>query len=225
MSIEQRSFPAFRAAEPLSPPADFTSRLVQIGVSLDAATEHLLARYFAALLSMNEEMNLTAIKEPAQVWEKHGLDALSLVPLLPSSARSLLDVGSGGGVPGVVLAIARPDVQVTLLEATQKKAAFLFALARELSLDNVRVVGERAETAMRSRTQSFDVVTARAVARLEKLLPLTAPFAKVGGLLLLVKGARADEELEEAKRSLEKLDLRHERTVLTPTGRIVVLQK
>jgi 16S rRNA (guanine527-N7)-methyltransferase len=225
MSIQHRSFPDFRGAEPLSPPADFSSSLVDIGVSLDSARVGQLARYFAALLSMNEEMNLTAIKEPAQVWEKHGLDALSLVPQLPATARSLLDVGSGGGVPGVVLAIARPDLQVTLLEATQKKAAFLTALAVELCLDNVRVVAERAETAVRTRTQSFDVVTARAVARLEKLLPLTAPFAKLGGLLLLVKGARADEELEEAKHNLKRLDLRHERTVLTPTGRIVVLQK
>lgn len=225
MSIEQRAFPDFRATAKLSPPADFTSSLANIGVSLDAATVDKLAQYFAALLAMNEEVNLTAIREPAQVWEKHGLDALSLVPLLPATARSLLDVGSGGGVPGVVLAIARPDLRVTLLEATQKKAAFLTALAQELVLENVRVVAERAETAVRSRTQSFDVVTARAVARLEKLLPLTAPFAKLGGLLLLVKGARADEELEEAKRSLKKLGLRHERTALTPTGRIVVLQK
>lgn len=225
MSIEQRPFPGFRASEPLPPPADFSSSLADIGVRLEADTVDQLARYFAALLSVNEEMNLTAIKEPAQVWQKHGLDALSLVPLLPPMARSLLDVGSGGGVPGVVLAIARPDLQVTLLEATQKKAGFLTALARELRLDNVRVIAERAEAAVRSRTQSFDVVTARAVARLEKLLPLTEPFAKLGGLLLLVKGARADEELEEAKRSLKKLRLRHERTVLTPTGRIVVLQK
>lgn len=220
-----RPLPDFAVAAPLAPPADLASRLASLGVSLDGAAIEKLARYFAALLAMNEEMNLTAIKEPAQVWEKHGLDALSLVPLLPPKTKTLLDVGSGGGVPGLVLAIARPDVRVTLLEATQKKAAFLSAVARDLGLSNVAVVAERAEVASASLAQRFDVVTARAVARLDKLLPLTAPFARAGGLLLLVKGARADEELGEAARTLKKLRLRHEGTTLTPTGRIVALRK
>jgi 16S rRNA (guanine527-N7)-methyltransferase len=220
-----RPLPDFAAAVPLAPPDDLASRLTSLGVSLESPAIDKLARYFAALLAMNEEMNLTAIKEPAQVWEKHGLDALSLVPLLSSSTKTLLDVGSGGGVPGLVLAIARPDVRVTLLEATQKKAAFLSAVARDLALANVSVVADRAEVASSSLAQRFDVVTARAVARLEKLLPLTAPFARPGGLLLLVKGARADEELREAARALKKLGLSHEGTTLTPTGRIVALRK
>jgi 16S rRNA (guanine527-N7)-methyltransferase len=220
-----RTIPELAAAAPLAPPADLEARLAALGVSLDATAIDMLARYFAALLAMNEEMNLTAV-EPAQVWEKHGLDALSIVPHLPGKARTLIDIGSGGGVPGVVLAIARPDLRVTLLEATQKKASFLSAVARELSLANVDVVSERAEVAAKGALAArFDVVTARAVARLEKLLPLTAPFARVGGLLLLVKGARADEELSEAARALKKLGLRHEGTTLTPTGRVVALRK
>ncbi len=224
MSLD-RPLPDFAAAVPLAPPDDLASRLTSLGVSLEGPALEQLARYFGALLAMNEEMNLTAIREPAEVWEKHGLDALSLVPLLSPQVKTLLDVGSGGGVPGLVLAIARPDVRVTLLEATQKKAAFLSAVARHLGLVNVVVVADRAEVASASLAQRFDVVTARAVARLEKLLPLTAPFARAGGLLLLVKGARADEELSEAARALKKLGLRHEGTTLTPTGRIVALRK
>lgn len=225
MPIE-RPLPDFRATAPLAPPADLASALAKLDVSLDGAVIDKLARYFAALLSMNEEMNLTAIKEPTQVWEKHGLDALSLLPLLPAKAQTLIDIGSGGGVPGLVLAIARADVRVTLLEATQKKAAFLTAVARDLELGNVSVAAERAEVASSGPLrEKFDVVTARAVARLEKLLPLTAPFARPGGLLLLVKGARAEEELAEAGRALKKLRLRHERTTLTPTGRVVALRK
>jgi 16S rRNA (guanine527-N7)-methyltransferase len=222
MSLD-RPLPDFAAAVPLAPPDDLASRLTSLGVSLEGPALEQLARYFGALLAMNEEMNLTAIREPAEVWEKHGLDALSLVPLLSPQVKTLLDVGSGGGVPGLVLAIARPDVRVTLLEATQKKAAFLSAVARHLGLVNVASSPTGRWPA--SLAQRFDVVTARAVARLEKLLPLTAPFARAGGLLLLVKGARADEELREAARALKKLGLRHEGTTLTPTGRIVALRK
>ena len=220
-----RALPALTMGEPLAPPADLAARLSALGVSLDGGTIDMLARYFAALLAMNEEMNLTAIEDPAEVWEKHGLDALSLVPHLPR-AGALLDVGSGGGVPGLVLAIARRDLRVTLLEATQKKAGFLAAVARELGLDNVVVVAERAEAAAKGELCSrFDVVTARAVARLDKLLPITAPFARAGGILLLIKGARAPVELEEAARVMKKLGVRHERTTLTPTGRVVALRK
>jgi 16S rRNA (guanine527-N7)-methyltransferase len=139
---------------------------------------------------------------------------------LPPRAR-LLDVGSGGGVPGIPLAIARPDLHVSLLEATEKKVTFLRAATAELELPHVEILCGRAEEVRLS--PGFDVVTARAVAKLSTLLGWTAPFVKKGGKLLLIKGERAEAELREAGTSLRRYRCTHERTVLTPTGRIVVL--
>ena len=214
-------------SQPLSPPDGFTDRALAVGVTVDAAQIAKLGDYLGRLLAMNELMNLTAISDPADAWEKHGLDSLALVPFLaelPPGGR-LVDVGSGGGVPGIPIAILRPDLAITLVEATQKKAHFLEAVVEALGIDNVEVRAERAEQVIASDAGEFDVATARAVARLSKLLPFTAPLVEEGGYLLLVKGQRADEELAEAARELRKFRMTHERTVTTPTGRIVVLRR
>ncbi len=173
-------------------------------------------------------MNLTAIKDPESAWERHVLDALTLLPLLaglPAGAR-LVDVGSGGGIPGIPVAIARPDLRVTLVEATQKKAAFLTAVSAAMGLSNVEVRADRAEQLGQGELrEAFDVVTARAVARLLTLAPLTLPFARpTSGVVLLIKGQKAEEELAEAAALMKKSGIVHEQTVATPTGRIVVLR-
>jgi 16S rRNA (guanine527-N7)-methyltransferase len=219
---------ALPAPPPIAPPASFAERLADLGVSLDAEAVGRLGDYLARLLAMNEQMNLTAVDDPAAAWERHVLDALSLVPLLSGlgPGACLADIGSGGGLPGVPLAIARPDLKVTLVEATQKKAAFLTAVAAALGLSRVSVRGERAEMLGEGELHgAFDAVTARAVGRLVSLVPLVAPFARPGGILLLVKGQRADEELAEAARVIEDQRCVHEKTVGTPTGRIVVLRR
>ncbi|MFT3771478.1 MAG: 16S rRNA (guanine(527)-N(7))-methyltransferase RsmG [Minicystis sp.] len=212
---------------PLSPPGDWAERLAALGVSLDAAATTKLGDYLARLLAMNERMNLTAITDPIEVWTRHGLDALSLVPLLAELGprASLVDVGSGGGVPGIPIAVARPDLRVTLVEATQKKAAFLDAVAKALGLANVSVRAERAEQLARGPLrEAFDVATARAVGKIAQLGPLMVPFVKPGGRVLLIKGQRAGEELAEATTVLGRLRCTAENTVDTPTGRIVVLR-
>lgn len=213
---------------PLAPPDGFVERLRSIDVHLDAAALDKLGDYLGRLLAMNEQMNLTAIVEPTAAWEKHVLDALTLEPLLrelPAGTR-VVDVGSGGGVPGIPLAIVRPDLRVTLVESTQKKAAFLVSVAAALELSNVLVRAERAEAVARGELGGgFDAVTARAVGKLSTLVPITAPLVKPGGLLLLVKGQRAEEELAAAKSVLEKHKTAHEKTIATPTGRIVVLRR
>jgi 16S rRNA (guanine527-N7)-methyltransferase len=213
---------------PLEPPAGFAARLAEIGAPVGTATLAQLGDYLARLLAMNEQMNLTAIKDAESAWERHVLDALTLLPLLADvpAGGQLVDIGAGGGIPGLVLAIARPDLRVTLVEATQKKAAFLSAVSAAMGLANVSVRAERAEVVGRGELRdTFDVVTARAVARLAALAPLTVPFARPGGLVLLIKGQKADEELAEARAVLAKQRAVHEKTVPTPTGRIVVLRR
>jgi 16S rRNA (guanine527-N7)-methyltransferase len=213
---------------PLEAPADFISRLNDHGIFVDPSVIVKMGDYLARLLAMNAQMNLTAIDTPEAAWEKHAFDALTLVPLLEKVAPGsyLADIGSGGGLPGIPLAITRPDLHVTLIESIQKKAAFLSAVSNVLGLSRVQVNAERAEKLASGPLRgTFDVVTARAVARLSELVPITAPFVKPGGRLLLIKGQKANDELNDARRVLVKNKTRHVETVNTPTGRIVVLEK
>ncbi|HSO39396.1 MAG TPA: 16S rRNA (guanine(527)-N(7))-methyltransferase RsmG [Labilithrix sp.] len=228
MTNDDRAPLALPASVPLAAPEGFAARLDAIGAAVGAGTLAQLGDYLGRLLAMNEQMNLTAVKEPGAAWERHILDALTLLPLLaevPAGAR-LVDIGSGGGVPGLPLAIARPDLQVTLVEATQKKASFLSAVSAAMGLSNVEVRAERAEQLGKGELRGkFDVVTARAVARLVSLAPLALPFARPGGVVLLIKGQRADEELAEAASVIARGHAVVAPTVATPTGRIVVLRR
>jgi 16S rRNA (guanine527-N7)-methyltransferase len=228
MAADPRPALSLPSPPPLVPPAGFAESLAESGIELPQEALPRLGDYLARLLAMNEEMNLTAITDPTEAWERHVFDALTLLPFLAElpAGATLADVGSGGGVPGIPVAIARPDLAVTLIEATQKKAAFLSMVAKALGLEGVTVLAERAEHAARGPLAGrFDVVTARAVGKLVALVPITAPLASPGGLLLLIKGQRAEEELSEAKKVLDKAGVIHELTVPTPTGRIVILRR
>ena len=225
MTVEPRAPLALLPSVPLTPPADFFARLAAVGATVDDETLAKLGDYLARLLAMNEQVNLTAVRDPVDAWERHCFDALTLLPCIaavPAGGR-VVDIGSGGGIPGLPLAIARPDLAVTLVESTQKKAWFLGAVSEAMGLANVTVRADRAELLVDLRG-TFDVVTARAVARLAALAPLVLPFARPGGIALLIKGQRAEEELAEATKILAKLKTTHEKTIPTPTGRIVVLR-
>jgi 16S rRNA (guanine527-N7)-methyltransferase len=172
----------------------------RIGVNIDVtATERFLA-YRDLLFEANQRFNLTRITDPDDFEIRVLADSVLLLNDIPDDAQRLLDVGTGGGVPGLVLAIARPEMSVTLLDATGKKVRFLADAAAELGLTRVSAIQGRAEELAHDHEhrESYDVVTARAVARLATLAELTLPFARSGGRVILPKGATASEELSEA---------------------------
>lgn len=176
------------------------------GINLPAKQLDKLALYGEMVLETNTTMNLTAITEKDQIAEKHFLDAWQLLPVLENlhikdlTGKSLIDIGSGAGFPAIPLAIFLPDLSVTLLESMEKRCNFLRAVAENLSLNNVTIVCDRAETWGRGEGRgSYDMVTARAVARLAVLCEYALPLLKTGGIFCAFKGAKAAEELAEAQ--------------------------
>lgn len=181
----------------------WTALAARAAVTLSPAQHQSLGRYLDLLIAANQTMNLTRITDRPAAEILHVGDALTLLPLLPAGQLKVVDVGTGGGVPGIPLAIARPDLRVTLVEATQKKTRFLAATVQSLALDNVRVLAERAECVGQTKLrESFDVATARAVATLDWLAEWCLPLVKVGGKMLAMKGKRADEEQAAAGRTI-----------------------
>jgi 16S rRNA (guanine527-N7)-methyltransferase len=173
----------------------------RLGIQLDAQALDRLARYRELLLDANSRFNLTRITDPDEIETRLFGESLALLTHVPPHATTLLDLGSGGGVPGLPLAIARPDLRVVLLDATAKKVAFLAETARELGLERVTALQGRAEEIGRNpqHRDHYDVVTARAVARLVTLVELALPLLVPGGVGLFPKGAGADEEVDEAR--------------------------
>jgi 16S rRNA (guanine527-N7)-methyltransferase len=192
-----------------------------LGLMLDAEQVERFARYRELLLDWNSRINLTAITDPEEVVTRHFLDSLTCAPLLQSITPSratprLLDVGAGAGFPGLPLAIALPNWDVTLLEATGKKVRFLEAVIGELGLTNAHALAGRAEEvahkpAYRAR---FDTVTARAVASLPTLLEYCAPFARVGATLIFPKKGDLADEIAAGQRAAPLLGARLLDTVL-----------
>lgn len=213
----------------LPAPDEFIQAAETHGIAFDPDDLERLGVFLALLLDANTRFNLTAVTDPAEAWMKHVFDSLTLLSYVDAAqAGSVIDVGSGGGLPGVPLAIAMPGVRFTLLEATGKKAGFLREAADALHLSNVTVVNERAETIgrdRRSHREHYDVVVGRAVGRLAVLLELTIPLARVGGFVLAIKGARARVEIEQATGALRLLHCEIADTARTPTGTIVVIEK
>jgi 16S rRNA (guanine527-N7)-methyltransferase len=176
------------------------------GLTLTDEQVGRLSRYLDLLLVANQQMNLTRIASREAAELGHVADSLTLLPYLPREAHRIADVGSGGGVPGIPLAIARPDVQVTLIESTKKKATFLQSAVKDLGLRNVKVNAERAEdVGLGFARETFDVVTARAVGEMVFLVEWCLPLVKKGGKLLALKGPRLAEELPAAAKAIRTL--------------------
>ena len=159
--------------------------------------------YLERLLKWNRKINLTAITNPSEVVERHFLDSLMMLPLLPppaSPGMALLDIGSGGGFPGIPLKIVRPDLQVVLVDSVRKKCDFMNEVIRSLDLKNCQALHLRLEEDAPSTVGTFDVMTSRAALSLRSLVQITRHLFRPEGRMIAFKGADIEEEKEEAQR-------------------------
>ncbi|MGE9835022.1 16S rRNA (guanine(527)-N(7))-methyltransferase RsmG [Streptococcus orisratti] len=190
-------------------PAEFYQYLAEQGFTLSDLQKNQFKRYFELLIEWNKKINLTAITEKEEVYLKHFYD--SLAPVLQGHIKNepvrLLDIGAGAGFPSLPMKILCPELEVTIIDSLNKRINFLTLLAGELGLDKVHFYHGRAEDFGQDKTfrATFDIVTARAVARMQVLSELTIPFLTIGGRLIALKAAAADEELADAKNSLALL--------------------
>lgn len=183
---------------------EFIVALNNINIHLTKEAEDALEIYASFLLEYNEHTNLTAIKTMSDIYLKHFYDSLTISKLVDFNNGKLLDVGTGAGFPGMVLAICFPNLQVDLLDSNNKKIKFLEELIKKLNLTNVQTVYSRAEDYTRVNREKYDYVTSRAVADLRVLLELNIPSLKINGDFLVMKG-NIDEELKLSQNAIKKL--------------------
>lgn len=186
-----------------------SARAAEAGIPLTAEQIGQFSVYHEMLLDWNTRMNLTALTAPEDVAVKHIIDSLTAYDAaLFDGARTLIDVGTGAGLPGIPLAVYAPHLTVTLLDALNKRVRFLTEVTAAMGLQNVRCIHARAEEAARTAAEhraAYDIAVSRAVARLPVLLEYTLPFVRVGGTLLALKGRAYAEEQKEARRAAEVL--------------------
>ena len=190
-------------------PQEFYQLLAQQGIELTDRQKDQFERYFELLVEWNEKINLTAITEKNEVYLKHFYDSIApvLQGLIDNQELKLLDIGAGAGFPSLPMKIIYPQLDVTIIDSLNKRINFLKLLAEKLGLDKVHFYHGRAEDLAQDKAfrAQFDLVTARAVARMQVLSELTIPYLKVGGKLLALKASNAPEELDEAKNALNLL--------------------
>lgn len=177
--------------------------LAQLGLSDHAVPQ--LEAYASLLLEKNKVMNLTAITQPDQVATLHLLDCAALLPLSPLAGKTVIDVGTGAGLPGMVLALLTPDARFTLLDSLGKRIDFLQEVCGDMGLTHVTCVHARAEEFAGQHREQYDVAVSRAVAQLNVLCELTLPLVKVGGRFIAMKSTSSDQEIQEARSAVSQL--------------------
>jgi len=213
------------------------SGAIKLGLQLNPRQLEQFQFYYEELLDWNKRVNLTAITDYEEVQIKHFLDSLTVTIAwqLPTSNVdfSLIDVGTGAGLPGIPLKILFPDIRLVLLEATAKKAAFLLHLKQKLGLDNVEIVVGRAEEVahLSEYRERFDIVLSRGVASLPTLVELTLPFGTIGGSFVAQKKGSVDLEISQATKAISTLggNLREVKRVnlteFTDQRRLIIIDK
>lgn len=183
---------------------EFTAKCAEKNIVISPEMNTLFEAYLSLLQEWNQKINLTAITDRGEIIEKHFYDCI--LPLTVEDIHGkTADVGSGAGFPGLVWKIVRPDLDITLIEPTGKRCSFLQTVIDELHLKNIRVVNERAEEHAKKHRESYDVVTARAVANLRVLSELCVPLVRKDGLFIAMKGMRGEEEAKEAEHAMDVL--------------------
>ena len=179
--------------------------LEKLNINLDENVIDKLIRYNEFMLEYNKITNLTAIRDKKESLEKHFIDSLMLYNFIGDDVKTAIDIGTGAGFPGMVLAIARPDIEFTLMDSIGKKTKFLEKLKEEIGIDNARVVNARAEEFIKLEgREEYDIGTSRAVADFRIILEYVTPFLKIGGNFLVQK-VKYKREFEEAKNAMDIL--------------------
>lgn len=187
----------------LEDPGAFPTEVWELAGSAQGKSR--LLHYAQLLVAEGELRGLIGPRELPRLWSRHLVNCLVISPLLGTDS-TLADVGSGAGFPGIVLAAVRPDLEVALIEPMERRAQWLTEVVSALELENVRLINARAED-LEGEVRT-DVVTARAVARLDKLIPWTVPLARPGGRVLALKGQKAAEEIEQARPAFRRFGIR-----------------
>ena len=207
----------------VSLPSQSTSNYPIEEADLDTHQMNQLKVYMSELLEVNKQMNLTAVREPEEAWQRHVGDSLALLPVIDKHLQAsrkgaggnepllVIDVGTGPGLPGMILAVARPKWRFTLLDSMRKRCDFMQSTATKMGLGNVSFVWSRAEDAGQDPKlrEKHDLVVARAVAEARVLAELCLPFAREGGLWVAAKGPNPQVEVEAAKTSIKKMGGEH----------------
>ena len=187
---------------------EFSSSLIEkanfIGIEISKEQAEQFYKYMELLLEWNEKMNLTAITDPEEVILKHFIDSLTIIPYL-KEMDTVLDIGTGAGFPGIPLKILEENKKFTLLDSLNKRIIFLKTVINELKLKNIQAIHGRAEEFISKEREAYDIVTSRAVAKLNVLLEYMLPFVKIDGKCICMKSFDIEEELKEAKKAIEIL--------------------